>query len=216
MSDHTRANSYCRVVRMKTDPNKIDEGIKLWTQDVLPLLKKQKGFKGASLVGSRKSGHGMTVTYWDSETAMRDARANVRPEALKSLERTGASIIEDDECEVALLERFQPPKAGVWSRITTVQGDPAQADKAIANFRETIVPSIRKMSGARTALFFVNRQSGKTIAGSVWDTEQDLQKSEAPIGELRAEAVKKFGGHDPKTEVFEIFYTEILTPASVR
>ena len=216
MSLQNRADAYCRVVRTKNDPNKVEESIKLWTQEILSVLKKQKGFAGATLIGSRKTGHGVTVTYWHSEMEMKEARGQVRPEAIKTLARAGGSIVEDDECEVALLERFQSPKSHAWVRLTTVQGDPAQADKAISNFREIILPAIKKQSGARTALFFLNRQTGKMFAGSVWDTEQDLQKSEASIGELRSEAIKKFGGHDPKTEAFEIYFTEILTPASVR
>ncbi len=216
MAEQNRGASFVRVVRVKGDPSKLEENIKLWTTDILPILKKQKGFMGASLTGNRKTGNGMTVTYWETETAMKEARGQVRPEALKMLAKNGGSIVEDDECEVLLLERFQSPKSGVWSRITTVQGDPAQIDKSIANFRTKIVPTIQKQSGARTALFFVNRQTGKTIAGSVWDTEQDLQKSEAAIATLRTEAVKNFGGRDPKTEVFEIYFTEILSPASVR
>ena len=36
------------------------------------------------------------------------------------------------------------------------------------------------------------------------------------MGELRTQVVKTFNGHDPKTEAFEIFFTEILTPAGVR
>ena len=216
MPEQNRANSYVRVVRTKNDPSRIDENVKNWTQGILPVLKKQKGFLGASLTGNRTSGLGLTVTYWESETAMKEARGQVRPEAIKILANTGGSIVEDDECEVAVLERFQSPKSHVWSRITTVQGDPVQADKAIANFRETVVPSIKNQSGARTALFFVNRQTGKTFGGSVFDTEQDLQKSEASIGAVRADTIKKFGGHDAKTELFEIYFTEILTPASVR
>jgi heme-degrading monooxygenase HmoA len=214
MSDQNRVNSYCRVVRTKNDPNKVEESIKLWTQEILPVLKKQNGFAGATLTGSRKTGNGLTVTYWQSESDMKAARGQVRPEAIKVLAKNGGSIVEDDECEVALLERFKPAKSGVFVRVTTIQGDPAQADKAIANFKQTIVPAIQKLSGARTALFFLNRQTGKTFAGSVWDTEQDLQKSEASISALRADAVQKFGGHDPKTEAYEIYFTEILTPAA--
>lgn len=216
MSEQNRVNSYCRVVRTRNEPGKVDDSISAWTQDVLPVLKKQKGFAGATLTGNRKTGDGLTITFWLSEAEMKLARGQVRPEALKMLERLGGSIVEDDECEVALLERFQSPKSHVFVRITTVHGDPAQLDKSISNFTEKIVPTIRKQSGARTALFFVNRQTGKTFAGSVWDTEQDLQKSEAAIRELRADAVKNFGGRDPKTEAFEIYFTEILTPASVR
>jgi len=206
-------NSYCRVVRLKGDPNKVDEAVKLWTQEILPMLKKQKGFAGATLVGNRETGDGLSVSYWQSEATMKEARGQVRPEAIKILSKTGGSMIEEDECEVALLERFKEPKSGVWARVTTVQGDPAHVSEAISNFKEKLVPSIQKQSGARTAMFFVNRQTGKALAGSVWDTAQDLEKSEAPIGGLRAEAIGKFGGRNARTEVFEIYFTEILTPA---
>ena len=207
-----QATSYARVVRLKGDPSKTDEAVRLWTQDILPLLKKQPGFTGATLAGDRKSGNGLSVSYWESEAQMKQARPQVRPEAIKVMEKTGGSIVEDVEYEVALMERFQHPKANVWARITTVHGDPTQISEAISNFKENIVPSILKQSGARTAFFFVNRQTGQTFAGSVWNTEQDLQKSEASIGSLRAEAIQKFGGKDAVTEAFEIYYTEILTP----
>lgn len=217
MSALNQATSYARVVRLKGDPSKVDEAIRLYTQEILPLIKKQKGFTGVTLLGNRKTGDALTVSYWETETTMKDARGQVRPDALKVLGKTGGSIVEDDECEVALLERFKPPLAGAWARVTTVHGDPAHSSEAVSNFKENIVPAIAKQSGARTAYFFVNRQSGLTYAGSIWDTEFDLQKSEASIGSLRAEAIKKFAGRDARTEAFEIYFTEILAPvASVR
>jgi hypothetical protein len=215
MPAQNQATSYTRVVRLKSDPTKVEESIKLWTQDVLPVLKKQKGFTGVTLLGNRKTGDALTVTYWETEGTMKDARGNVRPEALKMLSKVGGSIVDDDECEVALLERFKAPMAGAYARVTSVQGDPAHASDAISNFKENILPAIAKQPGARTAYFFVNRQSGKTFGGSTWDTEHDLQKSETSIGTLRADAVKKFGGRDARTEGFEIYYTEILTPVAL-
>ncbi len=214
MSAQQQATFYARVIRLKGDPSKIDEAVKLWTQEILPLIKKQPGFTGATLLGNRKTGEGLSVSYWESEAAMKQARAQVRPEAQKTLGKTGGTIVEDDECEVALLERFKPPMAGVYARVTTVQGDPARASDAISNFKENILPAIAKQPGARTAYFFVNRQSGKIFAGSIWDTEHDLQKSDASIGTLRTEAIKKFGGRDARVEAFEIFFTEILTPVA--
>jgi heme-degrading monooxygenase HmoA len=212
-----QANSYVRVVRLKGDPSKINEAIRLWKQDILPLLKKQPGFTGTTLVGNRKTGDGLTVTYWESDATMKQARTQVRPEALKVMGQTGGSIVDDDEWEVAVLERFKPPTVGAWARLTTVHGDPTRVSDAVSNFKEKIVPVIQKQSGARTALFFVNRQTGKAIGGSVWDTEQDLQKSEASIGSVRSETIQKLGGKDAVTEAFEIYFTEILTPVvSVR
>jgi len=36
------------------------------------------------------------------------------------------------------------------------------------------------------------------------------------ITALRSEVVKTLGGRDPKIDVFEIYFTEILAPAGVR
>lgn len=210
-----QSSSHCRIVRTKGDPSKHDETVRLWTREILPLLKKQKGFGGATLLGNRKTGEGLTLSYWDSETAMKDARGQVRPDALNTLAKTGGRIMEDDECEVVLLERFQPARSGVWVRLTTMQGDPAQGSQAASRFKDRIVPTIKDRAGARAAYFFVNRQTGKTFAGCVWDTQQDLQRSEASLSELRADATNKFGGREAKTEALEMYFTEILTPAAL-
>jgi len=42
----------------------------------------------------------------------------------------------------------------------------------------------------------------------------ELASLPAGAGELRLAAVKTFGGHDHRTEAFEIYFTEILTPAA--
>src|SRR5207237_10109028 len=191
-------------VGSKVEPSQVDETTRLWIKEVLPTLKKQRGFGGATPIGNRKSGTSVRVSYGESEAAMKDALGQVRPEAIMALAQTGGSIIADDECDVAFLERLQPPKAGGWARLTTVQGDPAQLSQAVSNFKDKIVPSVRRQAGARTAYFFANRQTGKTFAGSVWDTLQDLQKSESAITELRAEAGERFGGREASTEEMEV------------
>ncbi|HYS02009.1 MAG TPA: antibiotic biosynthesis monooxygenase, partial [Candidatus Eisenbacteria bacterium] len=99
-AERNQAHAYVRVVRLKGDPTKVDEHIRLWTQDILPLLKKQPGFTGASLTGNRKTGDGLSVSYWESEATMNAARPQVRPEAQRVLGMTGGSIVEDDACEV--------------------------------------------------------------------------------------------------------------------
>jgi heme-degrading monooxygenase HmoA len=215
MSSEQKTSPYARIVRLKGDPSKAREARQLWTQEILPLLKKQKGFGGAVMLGNQKTGDGLSVSYWESEVAMKDARVQVRPGALKVMEKTGGSIVEEDECEVAVLERFKPTQSGTWLRLTTGHGDSAKLSEVISNFKETILPVVQKQPGVRTAIFFVNRQTGKAFGGSVWDTEQDLQKSDAAISGLRAETIKKLGGTDAKTEIFEILFAEILTPAAL-
>ena len=213
MSNEERA-THARVLRLKNEPTNSDKRIKEWTSEILPLLKKQDGFRGATLVGNRKTGDGLSVTYWASEEAMTNARPKVRPQAETIMSSLGSKIVDEDACEVVVQERIQPPKAGVFVRVTTVDADPAKADDGIAFYEEKIVPVIRKQAGARTALLLVNRKTGRAFGASGWDTEKDLEKSEAAISSLREETIKKFGGKGGKVESFEVYFTEILMPVA--
>ncbi len=206
--------THARVIRLKTEPSNAEKAIKQLSSEMIPLLKKQEGFRGAALVGNRKTGDGFSVTYWESEEAMRNARPKVRPQAETVLVNTGSKIVDEDECEVVVQERIQPPKAGVFVRVTTVEADPAKVAEGIAFYKEKIVPVIRKQPGARGALLFVNRKTGRTYSSSAWDTEQDMQKSEAAVAGLRDEAIKKIGGKSGKVEAFEVYFTEILMPVA--
>jgi hypothetical protein len=214
MSNEQRA-THARVLRTKNETANTDKTIKEWTSEILPLLKKQDGFRGATLVGNRKTGDGLSVTYWASEEAMKNARGKVRAQAEPIMSSLGSKIVDEDECEVVVQERIQPPKAGVFVRVTTVEADPAKADEGIAFYEEKIVPVIRKQPGARTALLFVNRKTGRAFGASGWDTEKDLEKSEAAISSVREETIKKFGGKGGKVEAFEVYFTEILMPVAV-
>jgi heme-degrading monooxygenase HmoA len=204
--------THARVVRLKSEPANTDQAIKQWTSEIFPLLKKQEGFRGVTLIGNRKTGDGLSVAYWDSEEAMKNARARVRPQAETIMSQTGSKIVDDHEFEIAVLERIQPPKAGAFVRVTTVEADPAKVADGVANFKEKVVPAIRAQTGARTALLLINRKTGRTMSASGWNSEQDLRKSEPAVTALRDEAIKKVGGKSGNVEVFEVLFTEILTP----
>jgi heme-degrading monooxygenase HmoA len=207
---------FSRVVRLKGDASKTDEALKLWTQSVLPLIKKQKGYAGVSMLTNRKTGDGLSVSYWETEQAMKESRGNIRPEAQRIMASTGGSIVEDNECEVAVMERFKQPKTNVWVRLTTLEADPSKVEQGIADYKSSVVPTVQKQAGARAAILLVDRKAGKSFSGTLWDTEKDLQNSEAAVGGLRKEIAEKIGAKGPKVEVFEIAFTEILTPAAIR
>ena len=207
---------FSRVVRLKGDANRTDEALRLWKESILPVIQKQKGYAGVSMLTNRKTGDGLSVSYWETEQAMKESRPNIRPGAEQTMATIGRTIVDENECEVAVMERFQPPKANVWARVTTIESDPSKADQGIADYKSSVVPTVQKQPGARAAVLLVDRKAGKSFSGTLWDSEKDLQNSEAAIGGLRKEIAEKIGAKAPKVEVFEIAFTEILTPATVR
>ena len=136
----TQSTTYARVIRTQGEPERADENTKLWQADILPLLKKQPGFQGVSLMGNRQTGEGLSVTYWESERSLKDSRAQLLAGREKSLQSMGRRIVEEDECEVVVQERFKPAKAGVWVRVTTLAADPSKAAVAVSPISKTVMP----------------------------------------------------------------------------
>src|SRR2546428_11852290 len=108
---------YCRVVRSKLDPNRIDDSIKGWDGTVVPTFKKQPGFAGQTATMNRATGDALTVTYWESEKAMQDSRAEVMAAAQKFLQAVGGVRREPDVCAVAPVGRVPTPEVGGPPRV---------------------------------------------------------------------------------------------------
>ncbi len=61
---------FARVLRIKIKIERIDEAAKLFEESVIPLLKNQKGYKGAYFLTDRKTGVSIPITLWESDEDM--------------------------------------------------------------------------------------------------------------------------------------------------
>jgi len=61
---------FARLLRIKIKIERIDEAAKLFEESVIPLLKNQKGYKGAYFLTDRKTGVNIPITLWESEEDM--------------------------------------------------------------------------------------------------------------------------------------------------
>ena len=86
-------------------------------------------------------------------------------------------------------------------RITTITGA-TDIDAGIGWAREQSVPALQKLKGYRGLTASADRASGTVAVLTQWDTEDDLNASEADAETLRAEAVRAFGG-EPTVARFE-------------
>ena len=77
-------------------------------------------------------------------------------------------------------------------RITTITGA-TDIDAGIRLAREQSVPALQKLKGYRGLTASADRASTVAVL-TQWDTEDDLNASEADAEKLRSEAVRAFGG----------------------
>lgn len=66
---------FARVTTFHVKIHRIDEAIKLYKESVIPAARKQKGYRGATLLTGPKTGKCVAITYWKKEE---DALENER------------------------------------------------------------------------------------------------------------------------------------------
>ena len=94
---------FARVSIVQGKPEKVDEGIKHYREQMLPEARKMVGFKGAYLLIDRKSGKNLGITLWDTENNMRASTAaanRLRSQASENIAAPNPPVVEIYEVAV--------------------------------------------------------------------------------------------------------------------
>jgi heme-degrading monooxygenase HmoA len=90
------------------------------------------------------------------------------------------------------------------ARVTTLDMDPANVDQVRDRLEAEDVPEFQKLDGFKGMTLLTDRQSGKTVALTFWETEDALRGSEDAVKGARQRAAEGGGGGDPQVERFEV------------
>ena len=66
----------------------------------------------------------------------------------------------------------------MFARIGTWKGSDAELDRWIVRSREEVKPSVREDPGLQAAYWLVDRQGGKALIVTIWDSAESMQASE--------------------------------------
>jgi hypothetical protein len=73
----------------------------------------------------------------------------------------------------------------VHARHVTVKGSPDKVDEAIRSVREQVLPVLQGCDGFKGQLLLVDRTKGEAVGISLWDTEENMNASEAKVSQAR-------------------------------
>jgi heme-degrading monooxygenase HmoA len=82
----------------------------------------------------------------------------------------------------------------VYARSTSITAQPSNIDAGIAYVRDDVMPALQAMDGYIGLSTLVDRESGRCIATSAWETEEALRDSTEQAAPLRERAKEIFGG----------------------
>ena len=97
----------------------------------------------------------------------------------------------------------------MFARVSTYRGDP---DRIVEGFTAVTEP-LEAIDGFSHAYFMVDRESGRGMSITIWDSEEALTASAAKADELRKQGAEAGGAEIESVEHFEIGMT-VGTPTT--
>jgi heme-degrading monooxygenase HmoA len=73
----------------------------------------------------------------------------------------------------------------VYARVSTLEGAPEQIDEGLRYLREQVLPSGKTDPGFKGLIALGDRQSGKTLSITFWESEETMRASEEDANQLR-------------------------------
>lgn len=97
------------------------------------------------------------------------------------------------------------------ARVSTFQGptDPQQVEEGLRHARETILPQARQMDGFKGVIGLLDRQSGKSLTVTLWESEQAMRTSEEEANRLRQESASATSETVEGVERYEVAFFEV-------
>ena len=78
----------------------------------------------------------------------------------------------------------------MFARVSTYQGPTDQIDQGVRFAQENIVPRVQEVEGFEGVYFLVDRQSGKSLSITLWESEEAMRASEEEADRLRRESAE--------------------------
>ena len=90
------------------------------------------------------------------------------------------------------------------ARVTTLQMDPSALDQVTAQLESEDIPGFQQLDGFKGMTVVADRQSGKTLALTFWESEDAMRGSEEAVKGARQRAADTGGAGEPQVERFEV------------
>jgi heme-degrading monooxygenase HmoA len=92
----------------------------------------------------------------------------------------------------------------VFARVSTFTGTSDEIDKAIREVQQNVLPRTEELGGYKGAYFLVDRENGKSLAVTLWESEEAMRASEDAANSLRSEIADALGTQMVGVERYEV------------
>ena len=97
------------------------------------------------------------------------------------------------------------------ARVSIFEGSPDEMDESLRQAREVVLPRGSQMEGFKGMIALGDRQSGKTLGITFWESEEALRASEEAANRLREESAEASEETIASVERYEVGLFEVYS-----
>jgi quinol monooxygenase YgiN len=205
---------YARSTTVHGNPAALEVGIAYVREAVIPAVREMDGCVGLSMLADRASGRCIITTAWADAEAMSRSAPLVRG----IRDRTAEILVgqpEVQEWEIAILHRQYETRDGACTRVVWTKGDPAQLDRMIEAFRETMIPHMEELPGFCSVSVMVDRESGCHATAITYENHTAMESGMEQAVAMRKEFSRGMGIQLMDAASFDLVLAHLRVPETV-
>jgi heme-degrading monooxygenase HmoA len=98
----------------------------------------------------------------------------------------------------------------VHARMFTFEGSVEEIDAAVELARDELLAIERQMAGFRGLILLSDKEAGKLVSVSLWETEEQMQQSEASARMLTRVGAASIGGKRVAAAPFDVALLDLV------
>ena len=95
------------------------------------------------------------------------------------------------------------------ARVSILEGPPDKIDEGLHQVRERVVPQAKQLDGFKGMIALGDRQSGKLLGITFWESEEAMRASEEEGSRLRSETAEASEEEITGVERYEVGFFEV-------
>jgi hypothetical protein len=198
---------HASVFTIEIAPDRFEESIARVTSRALQPVQQAPGFTGAYWFGDRTKGLAVAVAFLNTADALPASRD--QSEGL----RTAVSSAPAARVMYEVVAQTGPrvSRTAQFCRSLLWQEDPQRLTQAIERITKGVMPGVQQNVGFQGGFWLVERQTGRCLGCTLWDTAANLHTSGAVGRQMREEPIRRGDMHILSLQEYEVL-ARIETP----
>jgi quinol monooxygenase YgiN len=205
---------HARSITIMGDPQKLDSGIEFVRDEVQPMLTSMDGCIGMSMLVDRATGHCIVTSAWRDQESMHASNAMLIDVRARGGEIMGGAP-QVEEWEVGVMHRDHQAPEGSCCRVTWLQLEHGDVDRALEAYRTQVLPRVEAMDGFCSASMLIDRITGRACGTVAFESQAACAASREQAMEVRSGAASAAGASVTDVVEFELAIAHLRLPELV-